>query len=136
MAIRDVLVPELLARFGDRGPVLGTPPDTIATFPAAHPDVGDLLIWDDGDEATVEVRRITHGHFSSYDRSLSDDDHALKISEAVVAFLARVFADRVVFWTDGVGLSGGWKTFADDEPIVPSRWGTQSLVWSGPLPDG
>ncbi|MHC9539942.1 MAG: hypothetical protein AB9903_10520 [Vulcanimicrobiota bacterium] len=66
--IRDVLLPKLMDRFPGRGLRTGAPPGLIAVFPAAHPEVGDLTIYDDGEEATVCIGTITHGHhlFSEY----------------------------------------------------------------------
>jgi len=61
--IRDVLLPKLMDRFPGRGIRTGTPPGPIAVFPASHPEVGDLSIYDDVEEATVSIGMITHGHY-------------------------------------------------------------------------
>lgn len=66
--IRNVLVPALHARFPDRGLRTGDPPEPIAVFPAARPEVGDLCIWGDGDVATAAIGEVTHDHFSHMTR--------------------------------------------------------------------
>ena len=58
------LKPRLSARFPDRGLRLHEGKEPVASFPAAHPEVGDLRIDEDGDELTIAVGQLTHGHFS------------------------------------------------------------------------
>jgi hypothetical protein len=53
-----------VARFSGRGLRIHDGKQPVATFPAAHPEVGDLLIDDDVDELTISVGSLTHGHFS------------------------------------------------------------------------
>src|SRR5262245_9296260 len=103
--IRAVLLPALLANFPYRG-FETREPSTIGVFPAAHEDVGDVTIVDDGDEATVYIGEITHTHFNPYDQTLSDAELAETVSDDVVGFLAELFADRVLLWKspkDGSG---------------------------------
>jgi hypothetical protein len=57
-------IPRLLARFPNRGLRLHQGKEPLASFPAAHPEVGDLEINDDGEELTTSVGQLTHGHFS------------------------------------------------------------------------
>jgi hypothetical protein len=105
----------LNARFPDRGIRLDARASIVV--PAAHPGVGDLTIMDDGDELTVYVGDITHGHFES--------------AAKVVEFLEWLFADRVLMWRVWTG--GGWQL----EPApVTSRNGftlRRWYVWSRPL---
>ena len=58
--IRYLLLPVLETDFPNRGLRAGEPPDPIAAFPAAHTEVGDVNIYDDGNEAMVSVGQITH----------------------------------------------------------------------------
>ncbi len=67
-------------------------------FPAVHPAVGNLEIYDDGNELTLVAGNFTHGHFSNYDENLSVDQKESAIVDAVVSFLEDLFADRVVLW--------------------------------------
>src|SRR5262245_34891909 len=85
---------------------LGSPPQAIAVFAAAHPDVGDVQIFDDGSEVTLVAGNFTHGHFSDFD-SKSAEEAEKNIVDDVIAFLERLFADQVVLWGSQRG-GGGW----------------------------
>jgi len=131
--IREMLIPALEAAFPERGLRLGGERGAIATFPAQHPSVGNITIWDDGDEATVEIGRITHGQFNPYAPELSDQAVAAAVTEMVIAFLENVFCDRVLFDVDKSRRSGGWQVF--DHPVgsVPNDDTKDFFVWSRPL---
>jgi hypothetical protein len=126
------LIPKLQLRFPGRGLRIDSPPSPCVVFPAAHSDVGDIEIYDDGDELTLVAANFTHGHFSNYDDALSPEQKAERISDAVVSFLEEVFAEKVVFWgshKDG----GGWYNVCEDSSAFwakDEKW----YVWSGPLP--
>lgn len=120
----------------------GTPPEPIAVFPAVHPEVGDVSIWDDGDEATVAIGDITHGHFGAYDGALSQEQIHEEVAKQVVAFLADLFADKVVLWRTPGRRLGGWY-YADREPqgagttgclgrFLASPRKAERFLWSGP----
>jgi hypothetical protein len=101
-------------------------------FPAAHPEVGDVSIWDDGDEATVAVGEITHGHFNPYDASLTPEETANRVAENVVAFLGDLFADGVLLWkTPGSG-AGGWRVLGLDHNFSLMDADALTYFWSGP----
>src|SRR5256885_23827 len=106
--IRDVLIPALEANFPDRGMRIGEPADPIAVFPAAHPEVGDVTIHDDGNEAIVHVGDITHGHFGWDDPNRTDAEAAQAVTEQLVRFLKDLFADRVLLWKQSGNGAGGW----------------------------
>lgn len=97
-------------------------------FPAASPEVGDIEIYDDGDELTVVLGKFTHDHFSNDDAGLSMDEKADRIAENVAVFLEKLFADRVILWGSGQG-SGGW-CYVDESGGVESYG--KEYVWSGP----
>ena len=131
MAIADILLPKLRARFGDKGLVVGSPPDAIAWFPASCAEVGDLRIHDDGDEVTIYIDNVTHGHVNPYDEAKSADDVAQWITDYVVEFLDELFADRVLLWAvDGGKSMGGWRMgFRGEIPrTVPKD--ADVFVWS------
>jgi len=98
-------------------------------FPAIHPQVGEIQIHDDGDEITLVAGNFTHGHFSSYDESLSREQKAEQIAGSVVDFLEELFADRIILWGSHRG-GGGWKPVGEN-----SGWEADEklYVWSGPL---
>ena len=130
--ITDLLLPELQSRFADRKLRLGTAPNEVAIFPAAHPGVGDLTIWDDGDEATVGIGEITHDHFNPDDDSLSSEEIAKRVSKEVVEFLEDLFADRVLLWKSPDGRSGGWRVLTTPDDSL-EQGNNLTYLWSGPV---
>jgi hypothetical protein len=131
--IRDLLLPALIANFPDRGFQADEPP-MIGVFPAAHPEVGDVTIYDDGDEATVYIGEITHTHFNPYDQSLTDAQIAATVTCDVVDFLTELFADRVLLWTSLENGSGGCQSL-DYDGGRPRKSDVLTYVWSGPTSD-
>ncbi|MEM7228411.1 MAG: hypothetical protein AAF432_06305 [Planctomycetota bacterium] len=134
MSIRDVLIPALRAEFGESSFHVDSPPKPIVTFSARCPDVGDLTIYDDGDEATVVIEHVTHHHVNPYDATLSDMQAATWITERVIEFIRDLFADRIVLWAVDRGQGGGgWSCV--DKPVT--AWdgpaGSNAFVWSGPI---
>jgi hypothetical protein len=107
--IRDFLIAELAARMPDRSFSPGKPPGAVVTFPAAHPDVGDLAIYDDGDEARIEFTKITHGHFGCWDESLSQSQREKDVAESVANFVEQVFAEKVILFSLKNNRGGGWQ---------------------------
>ena len=135
MPIRDLLVPELVERFSDRGLQLGTPPDPIASFPAKHSDVGDARVWDDGLSARVAVGEIVWERFHLWP---SDDVKAgtERIGKSVVRFLEELFADRLLFWQCVDSRKAGWRERGDvgySEPLVLDDRTYRTYLWSGPV---
>ena len=128
--ISTVLIPKLQHRFPGRGLVVGSPPSPCAVFPAIHPEVGDVQIYDDGDELTLVAGNFTHGHFSNYDNTLLPEQKAEEIVQDVLNFLEALFADRVVLWGSHER-SGGWYFRGGDG----SAWATDAnkYIWSGPM---
>lgn len=102
-------------------------------FPAAHAHVGDLVIADEGDEATVFVGRITHGHFGCYEEGLRPEDRERWVADQVADFVSALFEDRVLLWS-ALG-AGGWEVRNDIVVDAPASWlGIRSwFVWSRPL---
>jgi hypothetical protein len=126
--IAEILIPTLRHRFPVRHMRVGSPPAPCAVFPCIHLDVGDIQIYDDGDELTVVAGKFTHGHFSNYD-ALSAEQKAHQITDDVVAFLDDLFADRIVLWGSHEG-SGGWHKREAASTLHKSA---KSYVWSGPM---
>src|SRR5687768_11619309 len=96
--IRDKLIPILQQRYSDKRVKIGLPSDPIAVFQAQHPSVGDLVVWDDGDEITLAIGEITHGHFNSYNPELNQEDKEKEVTEMVLDFLEDLFADNILLW--------------------------------------
>jgi hypothetical protein len=137
--ILDALIASLPSRFPDRGMRVDigrseVEGDRAIIFPAAHPAVGDLFIWDEGDEATVGIGGITHGHFNPYDPKLSKHEATAWITTRVATFVEDLFADRVLLWSALGGAAGGWKVVATPQTMAPRSLWRRWFVWSGPLP--
>ena len=132
--LTDAIVPVLKARFVGRPVIFGNPPGPVATFPAAHADVGELVIHDDGDEFTLYVGKFTHVHFGDYDESLSESARAAKIVDNLVSFLDDVFADRMELFGSHTG-GGGCRKRGNTPRGGASRlhFGARTYVWSGPV---
>jgi hypothetical protein len=127
--LSSLLLPILRERFPSRGLVEGTPPDPCATFPGTHPGIRRVSIYDDGDELTVCVDDLTHGHFAEYDDSLPEAEQEKRIVESVVEFLDALFSDRVAVWGQH-NVGGGW--YRIDLSGSSGRLGVTEYVWSGP----
>ena len=126
--ICDSLIPIRQGRFPGRGLKSGIPPEPCAIFPAMHPEVGDIQIYDDGDEITLVAGHFTHGHFSNY------DDLPLAVKEKIIAgnvvtFLDKLFSDHVVLWGSKKG-GGGWRVV--DQDSMDKTKHEKEYVWSGP----
>lgn len=132
--LTDTLIPQIKAKFSGKPFVIGSPPGPAVTFPAAHPDVGDLAIYDDGDEITVYLGKFTHVHFDHNDDEPSEAERSAKIVEKLIAFLDDVFADRIEFFGSHTG-GGGYRVRGSRQRGVISRFffGAKTYVWSGPV---
>ena len=128
-SLSQKLKPRLLARFPDRGLRLHGGKEPVASFPAAHPEVGDLCIDDDGDELTISVGKLTHGHFTPRNFHRPTHEREEDLIERVLQFLDEVFHDRIEFWT--AGKCGGWHS-RGEEPLAPGH-NIRTFVWSGPV---
>ena len=129
MTICDELIPKLQERFPGRGLRIGLPPLPCAVFPAIHPEVGAVEIYDDGGELTIVAGNFTHGHFSNYDEGLSEEQWAKQIVDDVVRFLDDLFADQIILWGSHQA-SGGW--YHRDKSSTRKHH-TNEYVWSGPF---
>jgi hypothetical protein len=139
--IKDSILAELKRRFPPGSYREGTDGKTVAVFPAKCPDVGDVTIWDDGDEATVLIEKITHGHFNPYDSSLSEADRDKEITETVCDFLDALFRNDVLLWTSG--RCGGCSRLdlrkpeeRENDVISGLKKGATYFLWSGPFKPG
>ena len=120
--IRDRLIPAVQEAFPDKPFLFSSPPDPIIRLPSGLAEIGDLAIYDDGEEATVCITEITHGHFNPYDASLSQDQVDEKVTEDVLAFLRDLFSDRVLLYR---------TPYAGHGRLVRIQWRSQrrSPLW-------
>jgi len=128
--IRDVLLPELMARFPDRSLQTKNSGNTIGFFPAAHPDVGDLYIADDGDEATLFIGDLTHLHF---DFEAGEAEPEKRVGNDVLEFLDELFADRILIWKSRTMDGDGSMPIEDASLFSGITPDDLTYVWSGPI---
>jgi hypothetical protein len=126
---RQTLIQNLQTYFPNRGMRIGAPPSPCALFPGIHPEVGDVEVYDDGDELTVVLGKFTHAHFSNHDEALSPQQKDELISKDVASFLEKLFADQIVMWGSHEG-AGGWYDRGDASMLQKDAKG---YVWSGPV---
>jgi hypothetical protein len=130
--IRDLLIPAIKEAFPDKPFVFGDTPDPIAKLSSGVAEIGDLLIHDDDEEATISISEITHGHFNTYDKSLTRDQIDVRVTEMVIGFLRALFSDHVLLYRTPSRSMGGWSVLTsspDEEKIVKGR---EYFLWSGP----
>ena len=58
LALRQALLAQLAAVLPRASYVTHPEGETIVTFPAQHPEVGDLVVLDDGDELVVHIGNL------------------------------------------------------------------------------
>ena len=138
MSIAGILVSMLQERFPDRGMTLGAPPDPIAVFPAAHPDVGAASVWEgSGSGADIAVGDVAHDHFfNPYEEERGTPHAAEGIARNVVRFLEELFADRLLMWRSTDGRTKGWRERGDaghTAPLVVDDRAYYTCIWSRPL---
>jgi hypothetical protein len=131
--IRECLVQAFQTDLADHPGRYEAEGNLVATFPAAHPEVGDVRVWDDGDEATVGIGDITHFHVNPYDSALSQTELEGWVAGEVVRFLHLLFEDRVLLWKGTKGGSGGSKELDSPPTSVPVDPEKQWFLWSGPI---
>ena len=133
--IRAFLEPVLRERFPEHPFEFREEPQPFATLDAPCSGIGRLELCDDGDEVTVYLTELTHGHFGCYEDDLSEEEKEKVIASDVADFLGALFADRVVAFRVLGGLAGGWRLLDDGEALpAPSKIKSQ-FVWSHPITD-
>lgn len=130
--IRDRLIPALKSEFAGWEIAFDAPPQPIATFPAAQKAVGKVLIYDDGEEATIYIENITHGHFSPYNETLSEGQRDKIVTDDVIDFLKALFSDRVLLHSSADNHIGGWTRLDLKEGPVELSESFRYFLWSHP----
>lgn len=130
--LKTVLLPFLRDRY-PHGRYDDPDKEVIVAFDGPA-EVGDLRVWDGGDEATVEIGKLTHTHFNGFDSfprdpKVSGEEVAKRVTEEVLRFLEDFFAGRIVVWTEPGGVVSLGPVEAMPSPYV--RKGAFS--WKGRL---
>jgi hypothetical protein len=124
----------------------GPPP--VARIAARHDAVGDLKIYDDGDELTIEIGLIHHTHVACYSLDRFPESERLgMVAREAAQFVYDVVRDRVVVTVHFIGnrCTGSSSCYVDNEDVgtssvrelvfeaVPGERRSQRFVWSGPI---
>jgi hypothetical protein len=127
------LTKSLREAFPDVPFVFAEPPEPVATLEGPCEEMSPLKVFDDGNEATIWLGIVTHGHFANYEEGITEDLRHQYIAVDVVEFVRDLIADRVVGMSSLGGRVGGWRRLEPGEPLPDrSRWKKQ-YVWSGAL---
>jgi hypothetical protein len=113
--------------------VLSSPPDPVATLDGPCAELSPLQICDDGDEATIYLGTITHGHLGCYEEGLSEDERHQQIADDVIDFVRDLFSDRVVASSALGGRIGGWRRLSPEDDTPGPSILKQQYVWSRAL---
>jgi hypothetical protein len=104
------------------------------TFPARHPETGDLVVRLDGDEVTVLIGWGFHTHFPTFGEDLPVDKREQAIAEEAIDYIEDFLADRTVLRLHVQnGEIRSAETFPIDYATKALAPGDKDYLWSGPL---
>jgi len=130
--IRDLLIPQIKERFAQYQPVINLNDNPVVTITNPLPAIGAVTIWDEGEEATLAIGKISHGHFTIYEKGLSPEVIHQRLADNLLDFLEALFADKVLLWVSDDGEAGGWQRIDLSPDISPPEPGGRFYLWSGP----
>jgi hypothetical protein len=131
--IRDHLVPAVQEIFPNLAFKISAASNPIISLSSSSPEIGDLHIYDDGDQATAIITGIAHGDFGVYDENLNTEEKEQTITEDVISFLVTLFSDRVVLYRTSSKGMGGWTVIEQGVKDIEFVAGREYFVWSGPI---
>jgi hypothetical protein len=100
VTISETVAPRLRTKFQSDGLQLGVAPGPIATVPARCAEVGDLQIFDHGEEVIVHIGHVSHTHISAYYTS-SHEERVQSVADDLIEFVENLLSDRILFWAAG-----------------------------------
>lgn len=135
--LAQFLVPMLAEKFGRAAFSTGENP--LVIFPPAHPAVGELRVFEDGNEGRINIGQLTHGHFYTWEQHATREAAMQELAENLFEFICELFAGNYILWHAKNGGSGGWFCYDANEPIEfpiyknvdKADW----FFWSGPIKD-
>ena len=130
--IREHLVPALRERFPEH-PFAVSEDARVVSLPSPCRGVGELVISDDEDEATVYLTNVTHRHFACYDDALTPAEKEKQIASDILDFVTDLLEDRVVLWRALGDAMGGTRRLKPDQSPPRSSWLRKQFLWSRPL---
>jgi hypothetical protein len=101
-----------------------------AVIPGKCAAVGDLVIYDDGDELTVYYGNFTHCHYGPAQFTGSEADWDA-VTRALAGDLDALFSDQLILW--GSHQSRGGIFRRGEVPTFGPAPGETKYVWSGPV---
>jgi hypothetical protein len=131
--IRDNLIPAVKEVFPNLAFKISATSNPIISLSSNSPEIGDLHIYDDGDQATVIITGIAHGDFGVYDENLNTEEKEQIITEDAISFLVTLFSDRVVLYRTSSKSMGGWTVIEQGVKDIEFVAGREYFVWSGPI---
>jgi len=131
--IRDNLIPAVKEVFPNLAFKISATSNPIISLSSSSPEIGDLHIYDDGDQATVIITGIAHGDFGVYDENLNTEEKEQIITEDAISFLVTLFSDRVVLYRTSSKSMGGWTVIEQGVKDIEFVAGREYFVWSGPI---
>jgi hypothetical protein len=112
-------------------------PEEIVRVPAKAPEVGDVVVRNDGDELTVCIGRIDHRHFELYCATgATERDRQREVAQDAAEWIQDILAERIRFRVEfeaGRVIAGSsWHTGHHDG----GRWlkrtdEVREYTWSG-----
>ena len=111
-------------------------PDGVIRFTAASPEVGDLIVYFNDGEITVDIEKITHLHFTPYEADPTNAAHTIvDCAQEAAEYVAGVLSGRWILWRYPNGAGGSYeigKGSEDwaDSPVNPTD--AEKFLWSGP----
>ena len=127
------IITALSSAFPEIAFILSSPPDPVATLDGPCAELSPLQICDDGDEATVYLGEITHGHFGCYGNGITVDESHRQITEDVIDFVRDLLSDRIVASSSLGGRIGGWRRLSPEDHTPGPCMFKRQYVWSRPL---
>lgn len=134
--IRDKLIPLLEQRFGANSFHRDIAPNLIVSFPPAYAEVGELKIFQYGNELIAEIGEIAHSHFDNLNPEATQEEAEQEIAETVLNFIEDLFAGKYILWRSKEGDAGGLKYIdfiSEDENLSRFENDIIRFTWSGPL---
>jgi hypothetical protein len=104
------------------------------TFPARHPETGDLVVRVGGDDVTVSIGLGFHTHFPTFMEELPVDKWERAAAEEAIDYIEEFLADRIVLRLHFVSGFRSGGTFPVDSAAEPPAPGDREYLWSGPRP--
>ena len=133
--LTDFLLPMLREKFGADSFSTGENP--LVVFAPAHPEVGELRVFEVGKEGRIEIGNLTHGHFYCFGSYDTRAEETQELAENLFDFICDLFAGNTILWRAKNGGSGGWFYHDAGEPIDLPAYANKAdcFFWSGPIED-